>query len=522
MNKRKNNQIIFPGRVLNNQDPMMLGRIRVMPETGKVYDDITASVPNWDESTDVWSSKDPLIFLPLLPFYFSQTPKVDEYVHIVYQDSQILFQNQFYIQGPFSSPLTTSFENSEGARKFLSTGDRLKGSLSLKNNEGEYRQKESKGIFPEPGDNALLGRGSADVIIKDNEVLVRAGKSKKITKGQLPVGNPFRSFLQLTNFTEKRVSLNKEKRGFLQENVQMVKKMVIWDIENLENTQNTFNGSVGLYNVIPSLSVNTKNFKSESISDLTIGTNYTGPLEEIKFTSKSYNDAVNTINKFIQGVFKGFIDMPEYSFNNQENVSKSTTFPFIVTPSKITYNSGNVNPTTTTTNPIYDNFVKFYSSVKIYDSMSKSGFYLVWENNNDKPVIGPQSSIKKTEITPTEITPQDVSYGVLGSEKIYLLSHNTSGPKGPVFLNDTLYGIPQKRFVSDEKSIQSKTHPTVRGDELMSLLRKIFSYVTGHVHPIGPAPPVPVAAGNGQTTAEINQILANVENTILNQNIRIN
>ena len=299
MRKRKNNQIIFPGRVLNNQDPMMLGRIRVIPETGKVYDDIIASVPNWNESTDVWSSKDPLIFLPLLPFYFSQTPKVDEYVHIVYQDSQILFQNQFYIQGPFSSPLTTSFENSEGARKFLSTGDRLKGSLSLKNNEGEYRQKESAGIFPEPGDNALLGRGSADVIIKDNEVLVRAGKSKKITKGQLPVGNPFRSFLQLTNFTEKRVSLNKEKRGFLQENVQMVKKMVIWDIENLENTQNTFNGSVGLYNVIPSLSVNTKNFKSESISNLNIGTNYTGPLEEIKFTSKSYNDVVNTINKFL-------------------------------------------------------------------------------------------------------------------------------------------------------------------------------------------------------------------------------
>jgi hypothetical protein len=34
--------------------------------------------------------------------------------------------------------------------------------------------------------------------------------------------------------------------------------------------------------------------------------------------------------------------------------------------------------------------------------------------------------------------------------------------------------------------------------------------------------PVPVAAGNGQTTAEINAILADAENTILNQNIRIN
>ena len=154
--------------------------------------------------------------------------------------------------------------------------------------------------------------------------------------------------------------------------------------------------------------------------------------------------------------------------------------------------------------------------------MSKNGFYLVWDNKDGKPIIGPQSTLKTTTIIPTEITSQDVTYGVLGSEKIYLLSHNTSGPKGRISLNDTLYGIPQDRFVGDQKSIESKTYPTVRGDELMSLLRKIFAYVTGHVHPVATIPPVGVAAGNGQTTAEINQILANVENTVLNQNIRIN
>jgi len=54
------------------------------------------------------------------------------------------------------------------------------------------------------------------------------------------------------------------------------------------------------------------------------------------------------------------------------------------------------------------------------------------------------------------------------------------------------------------------------------LLRKIVSYVTGHVHPISTIPPVPVAAGNGQTTTEIESLLADAENTILNQNIRIN
>jgi hypothetical protein len=34
--------------------------------------------------------------------------------------------------------------------------------------------------------------------------------------------------------------------------------------------------------------------------------------------------------------------------------------------------------------------------------------------------------------------------------------------------------------------------------------------------------PIPVAAGNGQTSVEIDTILADAENTILNQNIRIN
>jgi hypothetical protein len=62
----------------------------------------------------------------------------------------------------------------------------------------------------------------------------------------------------------------------------------------------------------------------------------------------------------------------------------------------------------------------------------------------------------------------------------------------------------------------------VRGDEMLKLIRKIFSFVTGHVHPIATMAPVPVAAGNGQTVQEINSILAEAENTILNQNIRIN
>jgi hypothetical protein len=112
----------------------------------------------------------------------------------------------------------------------------------------------------------------------------------------------------------------------------------------------------------------------------------------------------------------------------------------------------------------------------------------------------------------------------MGAQRIYLLSQDSPSPKGrKISLKDTIYGIPQDKFVgSNENSIENLTYSSVRGEELILLLNKIYAFLEGHVHPFHGMRPVPISTKDGQSITEIGQLLANASNTILNGNIRIN
>lgn len=505
--KEKNvQQILFTGRVIDNQDPQMLGRVRVMPDT-KNYRDIIAAIPDWDESNDIWTSKDPLIYLPLLPYFQYQTPLIDESVTLIYFNKEYPVRNQFYIQGPFSTPMSTPFEHYQASKTFLASGERNKRSKSLKNQNGELRQKNSYGIFPEPGDNALLGRGSADIILKENDILLRAGKTNQLTPDTIPIANDNRAFIQLSNFKQKKINQQIITENSLTLQKKVTKMLIEWDILNAENQVDSFTGSISLYKLKPDSSVNTDVIGVDSNIN-----NLKSLIYKQDFYGKSAENVILQINTFINSVNNGYINMSGYPI-----LTIFDQFPFVFRPNPITYSklisfSGITN---IQDEIIQQNILNFYNKIKLNPANTESGFALVW----DKNIVGEQLTLKTEKTNPVKYLEKSISYGTIGAQRLYLLSQDSKIPnKGQISLQETLYGISQDKFIND---LYSKTEPIVRGEQLMELLGLIVNFLASHVHPYPGMPPIPIATDGTDINSILTSIL-NSSNTILNQNIRIN
>jgi ABC-type sugar transport system ATPase subunit len=363
-------------------------------------------------------------------------------------------------------------------------------------------------------------------LLEVNEVILRAGKVNSINPPEFPTINKNRGFLQLSYFNLNKIPLQRKKETNLVETPLEIKKMIIWDILNLENINpnedgsiGIFNGSVGLYTLKSSTNTTTKTFKEDTINNLEIGTNFSGPLEEIKFTLKTINQVSLIINNFISSLFTSSSKINDYPIRNLENFKNG--FPFVVTPSKISYMMGGSNSTPTSAEQIYKkrNYNAIYNEIKIDNNFT--GFFVVSSNKNNAPEYGTPIESKTNIINRYDWVTDPKSYGVLGSQKIYLLSQDSKSSKGFIDLQDTIYGISQDNFVNGENSIDSKTFSTIRGEELITLLEKIVSFLVGHVHnPV--CPPDSVSTGNGVTVQEILKSLQEANDVILNQNIRIN
>jgi hypothetical protein len=529
--------ILFQVRVFDNNDPLMLGRIRGTLLTDN-YEDIVKSFddPPFVEAKDAWTERDPFIFNPLLPYFIYQVPKINELVQIMYVNRDFKYQNQYYVQNAFYSPTSSYFQYEQGGNKFTGTGLQIANPVELRIKtlkdelppEGisAYTQNAAVtyGVFPEAGDNALLGRGSADLIVKQDEVLLRAGKftSSLLSPNVPPTGNVNRGFLQISKFASEKFFNEPKTQLNLNEKVLPVKYLIEWLILNPENKQEKLCGSVYLYQLKANISTNSKNVTVDSEID-----------EGLKklvfksdFNSLSKSETINFINGFIKTC-------------NDKNVTKEgqrlfpdngIKFPIFYRPSKITYEV--LTPTTSSsgfnftpsapcptgpsgTGVEIANVTDIFNKVKLLPALKKGGYGLIYK----KDTVGTPMESEFVTVEQPAYTPFPVTYAALGADTVYLLSHNSSIPgKGKINLNNTLYGITASKF-GDE--ITPKTSSMVRGEELLELINLIVRFLITHTHAYPGLPPVPVTQ-DGSNVSNILTEMQNAATKILNENIRIN
>jgi hypothetical protein len=497
-----NKDIFYQCVVLDNKDPLMLGRIRGRRLTDN-YEDTIKGIENWNEEKDAWGEKDPFLFMPLMPYYLYSVPNTEEMCLVMYMNPEDKFVNQFYIQGTFYSPTSAKFQFYEGADSGMGTGVQVAKPKPLKNQDGTYTDKEiHKGVFPEPGDNSLLGRGGADVIVKENEVLIRAGKFKgtSLQPNVVPVANQQRGFLQLSKFNGiKQKSGNRRILELVPQTV-LTKYLIEYNVLNPENDKDKFTGSVSLYQLKPDILINSEN----------IGVNSEIP-EKLKnlvvfesFVGLSKLETINYINGFIK------------NFNNR-NVSKrgvklilgDEKFPIYYRPSSNFYSKLNDSKI-----PGQKNLADIFNGIKLNPSIP-AGQGLIYA----KDKVGVPTNIKVTNIDQFNFNSNPTIYGALGSDKIFLLSHKSAIPeKGKINFDDTLYGISREKFVDE---IIPKTSSMVRGEELLELISLIVNFLITHTHAY-PGLPTIEKTETGLESSTLLDELQNATNKILNTNIRLN
>ena len=208
-------KIIFFGVCVENHDPTLAGRIRVVLDenwegtTPEQYDkDVLQTLLNpttgnpdlirlYDSDVEKlkWSVDDPHICAPFLPPFITIIPKVLENVKIIFYTPDNKTQNKEYIGPTISRPTAYPYEQYAPARLHTSKGRRSKSKKNITDNP------TSDNTFPYWNEVALNGRNNADFIFGESEVLLRAGKFKpNLSLPEFPTYNDKMSTIQITNY----------------------------------------------------------------------------------------------------------------------------------------------------------------------------------------------------------------------------------------------------------------------------------------------------------------------------------
>jgi hypothetical protein len=118
-----------------------------------------------------------------MPKFFHVYPRVGEFVRIFFEDIAYNQKGRFWLGSIISQPQRIEFDTFETA---FSTIEEKSGILA----KAPSTYPDADGIYPTKTDIAIVGRVNTDVILRINEVHIRAGKHENNNVLKLNTKNP--------------------------------------------------------------------------------------------------------------------------------------------------------------------------------------------------------------------------------------------------------------------------------------------------------------------------------------------
>jgi len=509
MKNEEYTRILYRGQCIDSDDPLRLGRIRAIPKTEN-----TSNIKNANDFVE-WEYNDPFLYLPLIPFFVNTVPKVDEYVHLIYSDIDKKQSNdRFYIGGVFSSPTRVNRETYDSSVSNLDFGSRNKKYQNIKDVTG------IKGVYGNPDDVTIYGRGTADIVIQDDTVVLRAGKNKDFNANELPLKNDRRAFLQLSRYNKKTSYDDSEQKYVFTLDDNKIKKLIEYDIISSDDSGDNMVGAIYIYNVAqkPGVQSSKMSFSRDIPSiEKSLVTIINCGINNQPISIDEFSEIVNKVLNFLidDSSITGLLndDTTNIQIVGPSNFDSGLMFPMYYRFEPTTYK--NLMRGGSTSSKIRVNLLM--SNISTTPSQGNRGYGLVFSKKRESSV--PLKPTKET-ITPKNTQKLDKSVGIIGGDEIYLLSHESQKPgtNGKINFEDTLYRIDESR-VADE--IEPKTSSMVRGEELLELIGLIVKFLSTHTHSFPGNPPVPISH-DGTNVGDILKELLIASEKVLNQKIRIN
>jgi len=158
---------IYYGEVISITDNTDGGRIQV-------------KIPDLDNKT---ANTDLPYCYPMLPKFFHLLPQVGEMVRVFIEDIKYPERSRYWMGSIISQPQKIGFDTIYTALSTTNMG------LTIPE-PAPSTLPDAKGVFPLPTDVAIIGKVNTDVILRTNEVHIRAGKHENGNVLKLNTKNP--------------------------------------------------------------------------------------------------------------------------------------------------------------------------------------------------------------------------------------------------------------------------------------------------------------------------------------------